>query len=51
MSRVSTIKMTARQFLAYVRLNYKVGDRVTYNILREGKRLDVPLTLVHRPPF
>ncbi len=39
------LEMTARQFGAYVRLNYKVGDRVTYHLLRDGKRLDVTLTL------
>jgi serine protease Do len=43
-----TLEMTARQFAAYVRLTYKVGDRVTYNVLRDGKRLDVPLTLIGR---
>ncbi|MFO0841725.1 MAG: Trx7/PDZ domain-containing (seleno)protein [Gemmataceae bacterium] len=37
--------MTARQFGAYVRLNYNVGDRVVYQVLRDGKRIDVPLTL------
>jgi hypothetical protein len=45
------LEMSARQFLAYVRLNYKVGDRVTYNVLRHGQRVDVPLTLSARPPF
>jgi hypothetical protein len=39
------LSMTGRQFGAYVRLNYKVGDRVVYNVLRDGKRVDVPLTL------
>jgi hypothetical protein len=38
-------EMTARQFEAYIRLNYKVGDRVTYHLLRDGKRRDVTLTL------
>jgi hypothetical protein len=41
------LEMTARQFAAYVRLNYKVGDRVVYNILRGGRRIDVPLTLAN----
>ena len=45
------LEMTARQFTAYVKLNYKVDARVTYNILRDGKRLDVALTLISRPPF
>jgi hypothetical protein len=43
------LEMTARQFAAYIRLNYRVGDRVTYNILRGGKRLDLPLLLIARP--
>jgi predicted metalloprotease with PDZ domain len=42
------LEMTARQFGAYVRLNYKVGDRVRLNVLRDGKRLDLPLKLVGR---
>src|SRR5262245_12669091 len=40
-----SLQMTAQQFQAYVRLTYKVGDRLTYNILRDGRRMDVPLTL------
>jgi serine protease Do len=44
------LDMTAQQFQAYVRLHYKVGDRVTYNLLRAGQRLDIPLTLTSRPP-
>jgi serine protease Do len=39
------LEMNERQFGAYIRLNYRVGDRVHYNILREGKRLDIPLIL------
>jgi S1-C subfamily serine protease len=33
-------------FLNYVRRNYLVGDRVTVNILRDGKRLNLPMTLI-----
>jgi len=44
------LDMTVQQFQAYVKLNYKLGDRVTYNLLRAGTRLDVSLTLVGRPP-
>ena len=40
--------MTGRQFGMYIRLNYKVGDRVTYNLLRNGKRLDATLKLEER---
>jgi serine protease Do len=42
------LDMTERQFGAYIRLNYRVGDRVIYNILRRGKRLDIALTLTAR---
>jgi predicted metalloprotease with PDZ domain len=42
------LEMTGRQFGAYVRLTHKVGDRVTYNLLRDGKRIDVTLTLLGR---
>jgi len=31
------------------RLNYKVGDKVTYNLLRDGKRTSATLTLPRRP--
>jgi S1-C subfamily serine protease len=43
-----TLEMTVQQFGAYVRLNCKVGERVTYNVLRNGKRLDLPLRLEAR---
>jgi hypothetical protein len=42
------LHLTARQFAAHVRLAYKVGDRVTYNLLRDGKPLDATLTLRRR---
>jgi hypothetical protein len=42
------LEMTGRQFAAYIRLNYKVGDRVTYNLLRDGRRLDATVTLEGR---
>jgi len=43
------LEMTQRQFDAYIRLNYRVGDRVTYNVLRRGQQLNLPLTLTARP--
>ena len=43
------LEMTEVQFAAYVKLNYKVGDRVTYNILRAGKPIDIPIILARRP--
>jgi hypothetical protein len=39
------LEMTMQQFLGYVRRNYLVGDRITLNIVRGGKRLDLPMTL------
>jgi hypothetical protein len=39
------LEMTARQFDVYVRLNYRVGDEVTFNLVRAGKRADVPMKL------
>jgi serine protease Do len=39
------LEMTMLQFNTWVRLNYKVGDRITFNVLRGGKRLDLPMTL------
>jgi S1-C subfamily serine protease len=40
-----TMEMTMLEFLAHVRKNYLVGDRITLNIIRDGKRLDLPQTL------
>lgn len=41
-----TLDMTGDDFLDHVRRNYLVGDRITLNILRNGKRIDLdPLTL------
>jgi hypothetical protein len=45
-----SLDMSAQQFQAYIRLHYKVGDRVTYNVLRGGRRLDISLTLTRRHP-
>jgi membrane-associated protease RseP (regulator of RpoE activity) len=39
------LEMAMLEFLAHVRKNYLVGDRITLNILRDGKRLDLPQTL------
>ena len=40
-----TLDLSAEQFLAYVRRNYLLGDRVTLNVVRDGKTLDVPCKL------
>jgi serine protease Do len=39
------LDMTVLEFLAYVRRNYLVGDQISLNLVRNGKRLDLPLTL------
>jgi hypothetical protein len=39
------LELTMTQFNAYVRLKYQVGDRVTLDVLRDGKPLKLPLTL------
>jgi hypothetical protein len=38
-------EMTMLDFLGYVRRNYLIGERITLNVIRNGKRLDLPLTL------
>jgi hypothetical protein len=39
------LEMTARQFDVWVRLNYRVGDELTLNVLRAGQRVDLRLKL------
>jgi S1-C subfamily serine protease len=39
------LEMTGEQFLGHVRRNFLLGDRITLNVLRDGKPLDLPLTL------
>jgi len=38
-------EMTMIEFFGYVRRNYLIGERVTLNIIRNGKRVDLPITL------
>jgi hypothetical protein len=40
-----SLEMTLAQFLAHVRRNYLIGDRLTLNVIRDGKRVDLPITL------
>jgi S1-C subfamily serine protease len=42
------LELTVLQFNAYVRLNYQVGDRVTLDVLRDGKPLKLTLTLAEK---
>jgi serine protease Do len=37
--------MSAQQFEAFIRLTYRVGDVVTFRVLRGDERLDLPLQL------
>ncbi len=39
------LEMMMDDFLAHIRRNYLVGDRITLNILRAGKRVNLPLKL------
>jgi hypothetical protein len=45
------LEMTARQFRSYIRLNYQPGDRIVFNILRNGQPLDVALRLPNPPAY
>jgi S1-C subfamily serine protease len=40
------LAMDVDDFLRYVRHNYLVGDKVTVNIIRDGKRLNLAMTLL-----
>jgi hypothetical protein len=39
------LEMTMREFLGYVRRNYLIGDRAALNIIRNGKRMELPIKL------
>ena len=39
------LEMSMDQFLGYVRQNYLVGESMTFNILRNGKRVDLNVKL------
>jgi hypothetical protein len=38
-------EMTMEQFLGHVRQNYLIGDRVTLEVIRDGKRQSLPIVL------
>lgn len=42
------LEMDMLEFNVHIRLNYKLGDRITFNVLRDGKRVDFPMTLTSR---
>jgi serine protease Do len=39
------LEMTAEEFTRYVQNNYLVGDKVTIDVLRDGKRHEFSMTL------
>jgi hypothetical protein len=39
------LEMTMLGFLAHVRQSYLVGDKITINVIRDGKRVNLPLRL------
>lgn len=39
------LEMTMREFLGYIRRNFLTGERITLNIIRNGKRMDLTGTL------
>lgn len=43
------VEMEAYDFEHYVRDNYVAGDVVQINVIRDGKRINLPMTLLERP--
>ncbi len=39
------LEMTMAQFNVWVRRHYRVGDTITYDVVRDGKRLKIPVQL------
>ena len=39
------LEMTMLEFNAMIREKYNVGDKVVFNVIRRGKRVDIPMTL------
>ncbi len=39
------LEMDNDEFLSYVRSNYIIGDRLAVNLIRAGKRMNLPMTL------
>lgn len=39
------LEMSMQQFLGYVRQNYLIDETITINLLRDGKRVDIPFKL------
>lgn len=41
------IELGPAQFMAHIKLNFKVGDELTFTIVRDGRRRDIVIPLVH----
>jgi predicted metalloprotease with PDZ domain len=39
------LDMSMTEFFAYIRRNYLIGEKVQLNVVRNGKKVDLPLTL------
>ena len=42
------LELNMLQFNVYVRLNFKIGDSITFNVIRNGKRIDFPMKLLRQ---
>jgi hypothetical protein len=42
------LEMTMLQFNAWVRLNHQVGERIVFDVIRDGKRLRIPMVLAEK---
>ena len=42
------LEMNMLQFNVHIRLNFKAGDKITFDVIRDGKRLEVPMVLPKR---
>ena len=45
------LEMNMLQFNVWIRLNFKPGDRVIYNVIRDGRRLEIPMVLADKDSF
>ena len=45
------LEMNMLQFNVWIRLNFKPGDRIVYDIIRGGQNLQIPMVLADRDSF
>jgi predicted metalloprotease with PDZ domain len=43
------LTLTMMQFLIYIRMHYQAGDRVVFNLYRNGQRMGIPMVLRDNP--